>query len=196
MIKFKESALAHKYCKGIGIEIGAAAHNSFGLENCINIAPVDDFEFFKKAQIDMCGEFAKVDRYGTAERLPAESNKYDYVISSHVIEHVADPIYAFWEWNRVLKPGGVVFMIFPKRNALPSDVGRPITEVKDFISRYNKALTDFTVESGHLWVFTLQSMIDLINYCNKTYKLGWEILEANETDGKVGNGHEIVCRKT
>lgn len=37
-MKFRESALAHKYCKGKGIEIGGSAHNPahdihYGLED-------------------------------------------------------------------------------------------------------------------------------------------------------------------
>jgi ubiquinone/menaquinone biosynthesis C-methylase UbiE len=41
-----------------------------------------------------------------------------------VVEHLPDPIAAFFEWNRVLKAGGTIFMIFPKRDALPADRGR------------------------------------------------------------------------
>lgn len=37
LMKFPESALAHKYLDGLkGIEIGGAAHNSFGLDT-INV---------------------------------------------------------------------------------------------------------------------------------------------------------------
>ena len=192
-MKFPESKIAHKYCIGSGIEIGAAAHNPFGLKICLNVAPDYDFEFFKQSQIELCGEYYKIDIVGTASSIPVESNKFDYVVSSHVIEHVSDPIQAFCEWNRILKPNGIIFMIFPKRNALPSDVGRPLSEIADFVKSWNGKV--FSEESGHIWVFSLQSMIDLIEYCNKTYKLCWEIIEAQETDDKVMNGHTIVCRK-
>ncbi len=192
-MKFKESELAHKYCIGHGLELGAAAHNPFGLKDCLNVAPDYDFEFFKQSQVDLCGEFSEIDIFGTASAIPVESSKFDYVVSSHVIEHVSDPIQAFWEWNRVLKPNGIIFMIFPKRDALPSDVGRPLSGIADFIKRYN--VRRAPADEGHIWVFSLQSMIDLIEYCNKTYSLGWGIIEALETDDKVGNGHTIVCRK-
>ncbi len=33
---FRESALAHRYCRGTGLEIGGAAHNPFGL-NTLNV---------------------------------------------------------------------------------------------------------------------------------------------------------------
>jgi hypothetical protein len=37
-------------------------------------------------------------------------------------------------------------------------------------------------------------MVELIDYCNKEHNLGWEIVDYEETDDKVGNGHMIVCR--
>jgi hypothetical protein len=34
--------LAHQFCSGMGIELGAAAHNSFNLPGSINVAPFSD----------------------------------------------------------------------------------------------------------------------------------------------------------
>lgn len=193
MIKFSESALAHKYCIGKGLEIGAAAHNPFNLKDCLFLANKERVEFWKQSEISMCGDYVKPDMYGDAENIPLEDNSLDYVISSHVIEHVPNPIKAFMEWNRVLKNQGIVFMIFPKRDADPSDVNRPVNEVSDFYNQYEnpQPLTD---EHCHIWIFTLQTMIGLISHCNKEYNLGWEIIDSEETDSKVGNGHTIVCR--
>lgn len=196
-MKFKPSELAKKYCVGKGIELGAAAHNPFDLPECINVAPRENEEFYKKAQIDMCGEFRDIDIHADAEKLPFDDDSLDYIISSHVVEHIPDLIGAFLEWRRVLKPGGIVFMIFPKKDALPSDVGRPLSTIDNFIFAHIEPLTRAINErrtDNHIWVFSLQSMIDLINHCNHAYGLGWEIIEAQETDDKVGNGHTIVCR--
>ena len=186
--------LAHEYCKGKGIEIGGAAHNPFNLPDCINIAPEERKEFWDESQKLMGEEPLKIDLYGTAEELPVKSAKFDYVISSHVIEHVPNPIKAFFEWDRVLKPGGTIFMIFPKRDADPNDVMRPISELDEFISQYEnpQPLTD---EHRHIWVFNLFSMLILIEYCILKLELSWDIIFVEETDSKVGNGHTIICRK-
>ena len=61
-IIFKQHGLAHKYLDGLkGIELGAAAHNPFGLQGSVNVAPEDDFEFYKAEQVKMCGAYAEVE---------------------------------------------------------------------------------------------------------------------------------------
>lgn len=192
---FKDSELAHKHCIGIGLEIGKAAHNPFNLKNCINIAPEIDQDFYDKAQINLCGEAAKIDIYSTADNISVPDNSHDYIISSHVIEHVSDIIGAFKEWNRILKKNGIVFIIFPKRNALLTDIGRPLSTSKEFIKAHvikNRGRVD---KHKHIWVFSLQSMTDLISYCCVEYDLNWTIVEALETDDKVFNGHCVIYRK-
>lgn len=190
---FGEMKLAQKYCVGRGIELGAAAHNPFGLIDCINIAPRDDFEFFKKAQIETCGEYANVSLWGDAQHLPVESDGYDYIISSHVVEHIPDLIGAFFEWNRVVKDNGIIFMIFPKRDALESDIPLPISTIDDF--EFGHKLPERTLNKDlHVWRFTLETMINLINHVNETYGLCFMVIETEETDSKVGNGHTVVIR--
>lgn len=194
-MKFKESELAHKYCKGKGIELGAASHNPFNLAKCKNVAPICDQTFYEQAQRDMGEEPVKIDYHGTADNIPVSDESKDYIVSSHVVEHIPDLIGAFLEWNRVLKNEGIIFTIFPKRNALPSDVGRPLSTIEEIEKNHipgNKGKVD---EHNHIWVFSLHSFIDLIVHCNHEYKLGWKILEVLETDDKAGNGHCVICQK-
>jgi SAM-dependent methyltransferase len=51
---------------------------------------------------------------------------YDFVLASHVLEHIANPLRALQEWTRVLSPGGVLLVIVPdKRGGF--DHKRPFT---------------------------------------------------------------------
>ena len=50
---------------------------------------------------------------GFAEKLPFESNTFDVVFSSHVLEHVNDIDASLEEMKRVLKPGGVLIIGMP-----------------------------------------------------------------------------------
>jgi SAM-dependent methyltransferase len=42
---------------------------------------------------------------------------YDFVFASHVLEHLANPIKGLAEWQRVLKPGGILVLVVPHRDA-------------------------------------------------------------------------------
>lgn len=202
-IMFQDSALAHQYLDDLdGIEVGAAAHNRFNLAGrCRNVSDELTHDFHKGAQIRLCGEYAEADFFADAADLPFEDDSLDYVLSSHMIEHHPNPIAVFKEWDRVLKDGGLIFMIFPKRDALPADAERPISTLGEIVDAYDAKLT---VESapevpgqgkgGHYYVYTLGLMREIINWCGGGFFV-WDIIEALETDDKVGNGILIVARK-
>ena len=129
-MKFPESALAHKYLDGLqGIEIGGAAHNSFGL-NTINVDRVGDMNsHFKITEVELCGEALQVDVVAECNKLPFADKSYDFVISSHVIEHFYDPISALLEWARVARR--YIFIIVPHRQRT-FDADKKLTKVRSF----------------------------------------------------------------
>ena len=51
---------------------------------------------------------------------------YDFVLSSHCLEHVANPLAALHEWHRVVRPGGHLVLLLPDP-AHTFDHRRPIT---------------------------------------------------------------------
>jgi len=57
---------------------------------------------------------------------PVASQSYDLVLSSHTLEHVANPLRALREWLRVLRPGGALVLVLPRRDAT-FDHRRPVT---------------------------------------------------------------------
>ena len=62
-----------------------------------------------------------------------EDATYDFVLSSHMIEHTANPIGTLVEWARVLRPGGVLIVIVPHRDGT-FDHRRPITTLEHLLS--------------------------------------------------------------
>lgn len=50
---------------------------------------------------------------GDGARLPFPADAFDAILLDSVIEHVADPFAVLQECYRVLKPGGIVFVVFP-----------------------------------------------------------------------------------
>ena len=204
-MKFKEHALAHKYLDGLkGIEIGGSAHNPFGLDT-INVDYTDDMDtVFKQGEEKMCGEKMKVDVVANGDDLPFDDESYDFVISSHVIEHFFDPIKAIKEWMRVIKKGGYVFIIAPRKKALQGET-RPCTTLEELIARHEgkikKEDVDMTGyqtssvtglpldEHGHWSVWNLEDFLPICEY------YGWQVAETEEIDSKVGNGFCVVLKK-
>lgn len=68
------------------------------------------------------------------------SLNYDFVISSHVIEHVANPIKALIEWKRIIKDNGYLILILPHKDGT-FDHKRPVTKL-DHLNQDYKNLTD------------------------------------------------------
>lgn len=57
---------------------------------------------------------------------------YDFVLSSHVLEHLANPLAALEGWTRVLKSGGLLLTVLPHRDAT-FDHRRPVTTLAHLI---------------------------------------------------------------
>ncbi len=92
-----------KYCKGEGLDIG------FGGDLITKDTDGYDFE------------------NGNAQYLKGiEDNSYNFVYSSHTIEHLPNPAEGVKNWFRVVKPGGYMILYLPhrelyeKKKTLPS----------------------------------------------------------------------------
>jgi SAM-dependent methyltransferase len=197
---FPVMPLAFEWCQGEGLEIGAAAHNPFALPGCLNVAPDDedmghpwaiDAEFWREVQTDMCGEYAVIDVPALADNIPLKDNSQDYVISSHVVEHMPNPFAAFVEWDRLVRDGGIIFMIFPSRTADPEDAAKPIVEIDKLVGAYQDGLENMPF-TGHKFVYNPQSMKQAVKILCQNSSLNWEVVAEEFRDSKVGNGHTVV----
>lgn len=112
----------------------------------------------KPIYIDRFAEFGYkpclADYYGDAGQLPFHSNCLDYVASSHVLEHVANPVAALKEWYRVLRPGGIIYLIVPNRLAT-WDHTRPLTSVAHMLEDHAREVT--ACDATHIDEFVYQS---------------------------------------
>ena len=60
------------------------------------------------------------------------SETYDFVLSSHSIEHVANPLKAINEWKRILKDGGLMLLVVPHKDKT-FDHNRPVTSLDHLV---------------------------------------------------------------
>ncbi|MHB9101605.1 MAG: methyltransferase domain-containing protein [Sulfuricella sp.] len=108
------------------------------------------------------------------------SGAYDFVLSSHVLEHVANPILALFEWKRLLADNGILVLLLPDRNRT-FDHRRPVTTMEHLIADYKagRAEDDLThlpeilalhdlerdPEAGDIEAFKRRSMRNFENRC-------------------------------
>lgn len=186
-MKFPESALAHQYLDGLkGIEIGGSAHNSFGLDT-INVDRWGDMEnHFKQNEIEECGEAMPVQVVAEGDALPFPDQSFDFVLSSHVIEHFYDPIKALLEWARVARK--YLFIIVPHRQRI-FDGHLALTEVAVLQERYRSGIRIETKYRGYHWgVYEPENFNELCVLC------GLKVVEIQDPDDKVGNGFTFVIK--
>lgn len=63
---------------------------------------------------------------------PIADSSYDAVLSSHVVEHLANPLRSLAEWRRVVRPGGHLLMVAPHKEGT-FDHRRPVTPLEHLI---------------------------------------------------------------
>lgn len=69
------------------------------------------------------------------------SKEYDFVCSADVIEHIANPLQAIFEWIRVLKDDGIMILIVPHKQKT-FDHKRPVTLLGHLIENYTCGTTE------------------------------------------------------
>ena len=90
------------------------------------------------------GAVSVADVVADANDLPQETNSQDYVIASHLLEHMIDPIASLDEWNRVLKIGGRLILVVPDED-LKSTIPMDSTHLHAFTAR---SLTKLLLRMG------------------------------------------------
>jgi ubiquinone/menaquinone biosynthesis C-methylase UbiE len=72
-------------------------------------------------------------------QLPNE--KYDFIISSNCLEHIANPFKALHEWLRVIKKDGLILLVLPNKNFC-FDRNRPVTEFSHLLSDFENDIRE------------------------------------------------------
>lgn len=170
------------YLEGLeGVEIGAASHNPFYLD-AINVDRyAGDETAYKQHERRLARRVAKVDVVAPGDELPFAADSFDFVFSSHVIEHFPDPIKALYEWVRVARR--YVVVIAPHRDRT-FDSDRSLTSVDELLERHRS--TFGSEEDKHWSVWTCESFLELCA------AIGLRVVDHKDPDDKVGNGFIVV----
>jgi len=65
-------------------------------------------------------------------------SSFDFLLSCHSLEHIANPIKALFEWKRVIQDNGYLVLILPDKQ-FTFDINRPITTLTHLIEDHDKA---------------------------------------------------------
>jgi SAM-dependent methyltransferase len=152
--------LINKYCIGSGLEIGA------GKSPYCNPATT---KFLDKFTDNKDGT-PNPDIVSDASVIPVESATFDYVFSSHVLEHMQNTIATLKEWLRVIKDGGILFLLLPHGDRT-FDKFREKTTLEHHLNDYKNLTEEFDnshndeIKSG--WSKNINFEQDVINYQNE-----------------------------
>ena len=124
-----------RWLSGRGIEIGAL-HQPLKLRSNTHVTYVDHLpvEKLREHYPELREEtLVPVDVIGSAEDLRAfADDSLDFVIANHLFEHLEYPITALLEFQRVLRPGGILYLALPDQRRT-FDRRRALTSVEHLI---------------------------------------------------------------
>jgi len=82
-----------------------------------------------------------------------ENSKYDFVLGSHCLEHMANPIKAIEEWLRVLKKDGLIFLVLPNKDHC--------FDHKRSVTYFNHLVEDYKINTGEDDLTHLNEILEL-----------------------------------
>ena len=198
--------LAQEFCQGRGLEIGAAAYSDFGVDAWnLDLTP-EPLPSYRIEQIRHAGRVSPIHIVGLGETLPISSDSQDFLLASHVLEHSPDPIGTLVEWDRVVRPGGVLFLIIPHKERTP-DRMRPRTTlahvIDDFYTKQTSAshletdgfLTLPALHTPHYHAWITVDFLEIVVWMIEQGLVTWHLEEIEDTDSHRQDGFTFVLRK-
>lgn len=137
------------YFSGLGLDIGPfdkpfipdPAALKLTVETVDRWAPADLKRVFPEIQDSVVADPTYVYDVSAGGLGFAPDQRYDFVICSHVLEHVANPLHLLAECARVLKNGGVLYVSVPD-GRYSDDQGRALVDYPYLLDLYRSGRTD------------------------------------------------------
>lgn len=120
-----------------------------------------------------------------------EDECYDFVFSSHSLEHIANPLKAINEWLRIIRHGGYIILIVPEKS-MCFDHKRNYSKFSTLLSQYEKNVGEDDLSTlpeilsnhdlskdlcaGNFEQFTKRSLDNFNNRCLHHYVYNDELL--------------------
>jgi SAM-dependent methyltransferase len=134
------------------------------------------------------GTFVYAGRSGPSQRceasaLPVDNASCDFLLSSHVLEHMANTLQALREWHRALKPNGNLLLILPD-GARTFDHKRNTTEWEHLLADFHAA----TPESDRTHIAHALELTDTKHWSFNEWP-GWQNCYENNVEHRAIHHH-------
>lgn len=219
----RRRTLAFAYLKGVGIEIGAL-HNPMQLPPGASVRYVDRMtraelgNHYRRLDPEKVIDADMVDEAETLGSILDESQ--DFVVASHLIEHLQNPLLALGNWLRVLRHGGILYVAVPNKEKT-FDRARPVTAITHLVRDFEegpdnsrrqhyeewvavvgqkkeakaiKAQANKLMErnySIHFHVWDAPAFLEVLHYCNRHLGYSFNVLNFEV----IGNEMLVILQK-
>jgi len=144
MRRAHDARFATRYFRGNGIDVGGG---------------VDSLGLFREFFPLMRRLFTYEKEHGDAQLLAnVEDDTFDFLYSSHCLEHLRDPVEALQNWIRVVKPSGHLVIDVPEED---------LYEQGNWPSKFNgDHKLSFTLSKRQSWSPVSVNVLDLVGQVN------------------------------
>jgi SAM-dependent methyltransferase len=124
-------------CRGTGVEVGSLNKRLPLAANVLYLDVRKTTELRELYRNDgRVSHIGQVHLVAHGGRYPfIDDNAFDFVVSSHVLEHTCNPPRQIEEWLRIVRPGGIVYMIVPDKRFC-FDRRREATPLEHFVDEF------------------------------------------------------------
>ena len=135
-LRWLENRYLQRYLRGTGIEIGALWRR-FPVPRGARVWYVDrsDGAGLNQHYPELTGSAVRPNLLADAALLPVRPGGLDFLIASHVLEHLRFPLQALRSWYEALAPGGALLLKVPDKR-YTFDIRRPRTSLTHLIEEH------------------------------------------------------------
>lgn len=116
LLRWLENRHLQRYLHGRGVEIGALWRR-FPVPPSARVWYLDrlGFDGLEIHYPELKGTILRPDVLAEATQLPVRPSSLDFIVASHVLEHLPDPLLALRVWYEALAPGGTLLLKVPDK---------------------------------------------------------------------------------
>lgn len=189
-------------CKGKGVEIGPGNNPQVLPTKKVDVTYVEQYPpeewntlYNENGKYSVDPKFWSLYQIGEADSLPVPDESLDFIFSSHVFEHLANPLGYLEYWHSKLKSGGLILAVVPDVAGCKDYVYRPCS-LTDLLKEYNDKIMEPNLEhyvrwgkyrapgkdpktfyeakrSIHVHFYTNSNMAELLSYAVENLDFSW-----------------------